>query len=136
MGEQLPYRGSERTVGGGRARRVVVRPAELEVASVPANRPGRVRLAVPRRADAAGIDEKGSVRPWPLELEMAVPEDDRPVVLANALDLSLRRQVEKPLLLLRRQLVLEVDVSLHHLRAILRWFEQPPLAVATDPGRV
>ena len=94
---------------------------------------------------------------------MAVPEDDRPVVLAreqalvvlarldvealvvrerramdveDAVDLSLRRQVEKPLLFLRRQLVLEVVVSLPHLRAILRRFEQPPLAVAADPGRV
>jgi hypothetical protein len=94
---------------------------------------------------------------------MAVPEDDRPVVLAreqalvvfarldvealvvrerramdveDAVDLSLRRQVVEPLLFPRRQLVLEAFVSLHHFGPIPRRFEQPPLTVAADPGRV
>src|SRR5881396_439836 len=111
MGEQLPDRGSERTVGGCRARRVVVRPAELEVASVPANRPGRVRLAVPRRTDAAGIDEKGSVRPWPLELEMAVPEDDRPVVLAREQALVVAR-LDVEALVVRERRAMDVEDAL------------------------
>src|SRR2546430_17259918 len=112
MGEQLPDRGSERTVGGCRARRVVVRPAELEVASVPANRPGRVRLAVPRRTDAAGIDEKGSVRPWPLELEMAVPEDDRPVVLARAQTLVVLARLDVEALVVRERRAIDVEDAL------------------------
>jgi hypothetical protein len=109
MGEQLPDRSSERTEGGRGARSVVVGPAKLELTAVPASRPGRVRLAVPRRADAAGIDEKGSVWPWPLELEMAVPEDDRPVVLAREQALVVLARLDVEALVVRERRAMDVE---------------------------
>src|SRR4029453_14436507 len=68
-------------VGGRGTLDVVGRPPEREVA-VP-GRPAGTPVAVQRHADAAGVDEVGTVRTRAAELEVAVPEDDRPAAHAR-----------------------------------------------------
>ena len=43
-------------------------------------RPRGAEVAVERHPDAAGVDQVGAVRAGPAELQVAVAEDDRPVV--------------------------------------------------------
>ena len=66
-----------------RGRDVVRGAPKLQLAAVAPNRPSGPRVAVERHTDAAGIDEVTVVRPRTPELQVAVAEDDLPLVDAG-----------------------------------------------------
>ena len=70
-------------VGCGRLLEVVLDAAQLERAAAVPERVRGADVPVERHADAAGVDEVGPGRALPLELDVAVAEDDRAVVDAR-----------------------------------------------------
>ncbi len=92
MGRELAELTGERFVGCGGALDVVLHTPELELAVVATNRVRSTHVPVERHSDAAGVDQRRSVRARPLELQVRVTEDDR--LLANT--------VEHPLVVVAR----------------------------------
>src|SRR4051812_34598167 len=66
-----------------RALDVVLRSAKFELAAVAPHRPRRAAVTVERHSDTARIDQVGAERPGAPELDVAVPEHDRPIALAS-----------------------------------------------------
>src|SRR2546423_13360154 len=82
-GRHLTERAADGTPRRRDALDVELDATELELAVVTPQRVGAAGVAVERHPDAAGIQEVRPVRPGPPELEVAVPEDDRPVAHAG-----------------------------------------------------
>src|SRR6266540_7082388 len=86
---------------------VVLRPPQRELAVVGAHSPCRAHVPVERHADAPGVDQIRPPRPRTAKLEVAVAEDDRPIVLVADTLLVLRLGVAS------KAVIVTADASVH-----------------------